>query len=77
MLFRSATLEKIYRKAKELGLRFPYLGNVYNHQYENTFCPACGTLLIERQGFASRNRAFDGSQCRNCGERIEIVTDVT
>lgn len=72
-----ATLEKIYRKAKELGLRFPYLGNVYNHQYENTFCPACGTLLIERQGFMSRNRAFDGIRCRNCGEKIEIVTDVT
>jgi pyruvate formate lyase activating enzyme len=70
-----ATLEKIYRKAKELGLRFPYLGNVYNHQYENTFCPACGELLIERQGFASRNRALDGVRCRNCGEPIEMVTD--
>lgn len=71
-----ATLEKIYRKAKDLGLRFPYLGNVYNHQYENTFCPQCGTVLIERQGFASRIRMLDGTRCKNCGEQIELVTDV-
>ncbi len=70
-----ATLEKIYKKAKELGLRFPYLGNVYNHQYENTFCPSCGTVLIERQGFSSRIRMLDGRQCKKCGEKIELVTD--
>jgi len=72
-----ATLEKIYRKARELGLRFPYLGNVYNHQYENTFCPSCGATLIERQGFSSRIRMLDGRRCRKCGEQIELVTDAT
>jgi pyruvate formate lyase activating enzyme len=71
-----ATLEKIYRRAKELGLRYPYIGNVYHHEYENTYCPACGALLIERQGFASRFRELDGTQCRNCGEKIGIVRDV-
>ena len=71
------TLEKIYRKAKVLGLRFPYLGNVYRHLYENTFCPSCGATLIERQGFSSRVLDLDGQQCRNCGENIEIVRHVT
>ena len=68
-----ATLEKIYRKAQELGLRFPYLGNVYNHQYENTYCPICGAMLIERQGFSIRYRDLEGQQCKKCGEKIEIV----
>ena len=68
-----ATLEKIYRKAKELGLRFPYLGNVYHHEYENTYCPACGALLIERRGFSCSFRELDGMQCRSCGEKIEVV----
>jgi pyruvate formate lyase activating enzyme len=68
-----ATLEKIYNKAKELGIRFPYLGNVYNHRYENTYCPACGATLVERQGFSSRVVGLDGQQCRKCGEKIEIV----
>jgi pyruvate formate lyase activating enzyme len=71
-----ATLEKIYNLAKELGLRFPYLGNVYNHRYENTYCPACGAMLIERRGFSSTIRKLDGQQCTNCGEKIEIVRHV-
>jgi pyruvate formate lyase activating enzyme len=68
-----ATLEKIYRHAKELGLRYPYLGNVRSHEYENTYCPECGVTLIERQGFASRIQMLDGNQCKKCGEKIEIV----
>jgi pyruvate formate lyase activating enzyme len=72
-----ATLEKIYTMAKELGLRFPYLGNVYNHPYENTYCPVCGVMLIGRQGFSSTVLELDGQQCRNCGEKIEIVRYVS
>ncbi|WAC04070.1 MAG: AmmeMemoRadiSam system radical SAM enzyme [Methanoregula sp.] len=72
-----ATLEKIYNKAKALGLRFPYLGNVFSSPYENTYCPSCGATLIERQGFSGSIRELDGHQCRNCGETIEIVTHVT
>jgi pyruvate formate lyase activating enzyme len=72
----AATLEKICNQAKELGLRFPYVGNVYNHRYENTFCPVCGATLIERQGFSSTIRQLDGEQCANCGEKIEIVRHV-
>lgn len=72
-----ATLEKIYTSAKELGLQFPYIGNVYSHQYENTYCPACGAMLIERSGFSSRFAGLDGDQCRNCGRKIEIVRHVS
>jgi pyruvate formate lyase activating enzyme len=67
-------LEKIYERARALGLRHPYLGNVYHNKYENTFCPSCGALLIERQGFASRFRELDGTQCGRCSEKIGIVT---
>ena len=69
-----ATLEKIYEKAKVLGLRYPYLGNVYHHRYENTFCPSCGATLIERMGFSSQPIGLDGTRCRNCGETIAVVT---
>jgi pyruvate formate lyase activating enzyme len=72
-----ATLEKIYTRAKDLGLKYPYTGNVYSNQYENTYCPACGTTLIERRGFSSRFVALDGEHCTNCGEKIEIVRHVS
>jgi pyruvate formate lyase activating enzyme len=71
-----ATLEKIFARAKELGLKFPYLGNLWHHPKENTYCPACGATLIERLGFSSRFLDLDGKQCRNCGEKIEIVRHV-
>jgi pyruvate formate lyase activating enzyme len=72
-----ALLEKICARAKELGLRFPYLGNVAHHPYENTYCPACDALLIERRGFSSRITGLDNRQCTSCGETIEIVRHVT
>jgi pyruvate formate lyase activating enzyme len=68
-----ATLEKIYNRAKELGLRFPYIGNAGSHRYENTYCPSCGATLIERSGFSSRITGLDDRQCTNCGETIGIV----
>ena len=71
-----ALLEKICTRAKDLGLRFPYLGNVTHHRYENTYCPACGAMLIERRGFSSRITGLDDRKCTNCGETIEIVRHV-
>jgi len=71
-----ATLEKICKLAKDLGLKYPYTGNVYNHPYENTYCPVCGAILIERHGFSSRLLGLEDRQCKNCGEKIEIVRHV-
>ncbi|NMB79610.1 MAG: AmmeMemoRadiSam system radical SAM enzyme [Methanomicrobiales archaeon] len=68
-----ALLEKIYNRAKELGLRYPYVGNVYSHPYENTYCPACGATLIGRHGFSCRIADLDGQQCKKCGEKIAVV----
>ena len=67
-----ATLEKIYHRARELGIRFPYLGNVPGHPFENTFCPKCGALLIERTGYHTEFRGLKGDRCGECGEGIEM-----
>jgi len=68
-----ATLEKIYTLAKELGLHYPYLGNVYHHPGENTYCPSCGATLIERTGFSARFVALEGRQCTACGGKVAVV----
>jgi pyruvate formate lyase activating enzyme len=70
------TLERIYERAKELGLRYPYLGNVGGHKYENTWCPRCDNLLIERTLMQGRIRGLDDGRCRQCGEAIPIVRSV-
>lgn len=70
------TLERIYRQAKDVGLHFPYLGNVFMHRYESTYCPSCGTLLIERRGFSSAIRNLDNHRCSACGQAIPYVDHV-
>ncbi|MFA5254715.1 MAG: AmmeMemoRadiSam system radical SAM enzyme, partial [Methanoregula sp.] len=72
----AALIEKICTRAKELGLHYPYSGNVGYSRFDNTYCPACGSLLIERKGFSARIVGLDDRQCTNCGEKIGIVRHV-
>ena len=72
-----STLEKLHKLAKEMGLRFPYIGNVPGNPAENTYCPKCGKLLIERRGFEVSSVNIVSSKCRFCGERIEGVWSST
>ncbi|MHC1592441.1 MAG: AmmeMemoRadiSam system radical SAM enzyme, partial [Candidatus Helarchaeales archaeon] len=39
------------KNAKEVGLQHVYAGNVHAPEFENTTCPKCGELLIERHGY--------------------------
>jgi pyruvate formate lyase activating enzyme len=69
-----STLEQAYRLAKEAGVLYPYLGNVGGHRLENTFCPRCGELLIERYGYIVRRCTLGADKrCPRCGEAIPIV----
>jgi pyruvate formate lyase activating enzyme len=64
------TLEDIYRIARHEGLNYPYLGNVPGHPYENTICPSCGELLIDRSTAGSVVSRLAGSSCPGCGARV-------
>ncbi|NYT07672.1 MAG: AmmeMemoRadiSam system radical SAM enzyme [Methanomicrobiales archaeon] len=71
-----ATLERIYRQAKEGGLHYPYVGNVFMHRYESTYCPVCSALIIERRGFSAITRNLAEGRCTSCGAAIAIVDHV-
>ena len=72
-----ATLEAAYRIAREEGMRFVYLGNVFGHEYESTFCPKCGELLIKRGYFeVGKYNITPENKCLNCGEPIPIAGKV-
>ena len=69
-----ATLERLHKLAKAEGLDFVYLGNVWGHPLEHTYCPGCGTIAVERYGFMIRRWNLDSkNQCRTCGRSIPIV----
>jgi pyruvate formate lyase activating enzyme len=58
------------------GLRYVYAGNLPGDTagLENTRCPGCAGLLIERRGFrVARNRISAGGKCPDCGTAIPGV----
>ena len=64
---------------KEEGLRYCYAGNVPGHvgDWENTYCPNCRELLIERYGFEVQtyHLTADG-KCPKCSTLIPGRWDV-
>jgi pyruvate formate lyase activating enzyme len=69
-----ATLERAKAIAEAEGLRYVYLGNVAGHEAENTYCPACKKLLVERRGFSADARQIDAQgACAFCGAAIAGV----
>ena len=70
----TSTLERLHAIAREEGLEYVYLGNVWGHRLEHTYCPACGTVAVERYGFMIRSWNLDErNRCRACGRAIPIV----
>lgn len=64
------TLERAYKTAQSAGLHYVTLGNVPGHEYNSTFCPLCGKILIRRRHFeVTENNIRDGS-CAFCGHEI-------
>jgi pyruvate formate lyase activating enzyme len=63
-------LEEFAKEAKEMGLKYVYIGNVPGHEWENTYCPNCGELLIERFGFEVRSKITE-DKCPKCGKKLE------
>jgi len=68
------TLLKAYYIGKEVGLYYIYIGNVPGNQYENTYCPKCNHLIIERYGFRVLKIDLKPDlTCPNCGFFINGV----
>jgi len=57
-------------KAREIGfeegLQYVYLGNVWGHPAENTYCHNCKKLLIEKKGFYITQNHIKDSKCPYC-----------
>ena len=45
------TLERARAEAMDAGLHYVYIGNLFGHEAESTYCPRDHTLLIRRTGF--------------------------
>ena len=68
-----STLEKARSVAMKAGLHYVYIGNVPGHEAENTFCPRCGRVVLERRGFTVLKKEIENGKCKGCGEKIPGV----
>ena len=70
-----STLEALRQRALGAGLKFVYIGNVPGHSGENTYCPACGALVIQRElyditpYYSVKNNLVN---CKKCGQVLPI-----
>jgi pyruvate formate lyase activating enzyme len=67
------TLEMAHKIAREEGLNYVYIGNVYGHMTEHTYCPKCGKIVIKRAGYTILENNLKHGKCKFCGEKIPGV----
>jgi pyruvate formate lyase activating enzyme len=70
------TLIRAAEIGQEAGLNYVYAGNLPGRidPYEHTFCPQCGTRLIERLGYLILDYQIrDDGRCPKCETQIAGV----
>jgi len=56
--------------ALRAGLRYAFTGNIHDRQRQSTYCPGCGRVVIERDGYYLGVYALLQDRCRHCGTQI-------
>ena len=60
--------------AKDIGLKYVYLGNLSNNDFNNTICPKCSKLVIKRNQLTIQELNLDiTGNCKYCGFHICVV----
>lgn len=67
------TLEMAVKIAQAAGMRFVYIGNVPGHPRNNTFCPSCKEMVIQRVGLMVVTNKIEAGECGYCGYALPGV----
>lgn len=65
-------LRQAWQIGRDAGLHYVYAGNLPGRvgTLEDTVCPGCGTILVERFGFQVRQNRIHNGACPDCGTLI-------
>ncbi|UCE99550.1 MAG: AmmeMemoRadiSam system radical SAM enzyme [Planctomycetota bacterium] len=66
----SKALDMAREIAIDEGLDYVYIGNILSEFGENTYCPGCKRLLIERKGYTILQNRLRKGCCPDCGKEI-------
>ena len=67
------TLARARQLARQLGLKYVYVGNVRDDEGSSTYCPECDGLLVARSWHTLRETHFKGDRCAHCGAATDFV----
>jgi len=77
MTDRPVTAVETLNRARDIGmaagLRYVYVGNVPGGGGENTLCPDCGNIVINRFHYRSRTNLIDTNHCAYCHQVIDGI----
>jgi pyruvate formate lyase activating enzyme len=64
------TCRRARDQAKRAGIRHVYSGNIHDVSGQSTYCPGCGTQVIERDWYDIGAYRLNGGACEKCGAAI-------
>ena len=67
------TLDRANEIAHSEGLYYVYVGNISLPNAENTYCPSCKRLLIERHGYTVLQNVIQVGKCPACNAAIQGI----
>jgi pyruvate formate lyase activating enzyme len=67
------TLERAKAIADAEGIHYVYIGNVPGHPAENTYCPKCRRMVVERAGYTVGGIRIRKGKCQYCQQPIPGV----
>ena len=65
-----STLRKARDIGRDAGLHYVYTGNIPGDDGENTFCPNCKKIIIERTGYRVGAQNHRDGSCKYCSTPI-------
>jgi pyruvate formate lyase activating enzyme len=65
----AATLKRARRIAIAAGIKFCYIGNVYDDEGQSTYCPSCRAVVIRRSWHSVLEYRLQENRC-GCGAEI-------
>jgi pyruvate formate lyase activating enzyme len=71
-----ASLKRACDIGHEKGLKYIYEGNVPGRGAENTYCPSCKIVVVERSGFQVLQNMIKDNVCPTCNSNIEGVWEL-
>ncbi len=67
------TLLKAKETAVQEGMKYVYVGNVPGKGFENTLCPECQKIVVERQGYSLLANNLENGRCKFCQTPVDGV----